>query len=92
MKDIFIKIDKSEDGFLTRDELWLFIKAVDCPQLQRMTMDQFEDQVFSRCMAAKRGLFIGKFSLSDFNEFLDEITMAAFFSRTREVEQTAVCW
>jgi len=79
VKDIFVKIDKSEDGFLTRDELWLFIKAVDCPQLQRMTMDQFEDQVFSRCMAAKRGLFIGKFSLSDFNEFLDEITMAAFF-------------
>ena len=76
---MFAAIDKSDDGILSREELWGFIKSVNCPLMQSMTEEEFERDVYSRCLGEKRGSLHDKFSRDDFIEFMEEYAMRIFF-------------
>ena len=78
--EMFAAIDKSDDGILSREELWRFIKSVNCPLMQSMTEEEFEKEVYSRCLGEKRGSLHDKFSREDFIGFMQEYAMRVFFA------------
>ena len=77
--DMFEAVDKSADGILSRDELWKFIKSIDCPIMKAMTVEDFETNVYSRCLQPNRGALNDTFTLNDFVEMMEDYTMKVFF-------------
>ena len=77
--EMFAAVDQSDDGILSREELWHFIKSIKCPLMQSMTKEEFEKQVYSRCLGEDRGPLHDVFNREDFIEFMEEYAMKIFF-------------
>lgn len=75
---MFISIDKSEDGILSREDLWNFVKSINRPMMQEMTRETFEEEVYSRCEDENRGVLFQKFTLDDFKAFMEECALKEF--------------
>ena len=88
--NLFAALDEDEDGILSDEELWSFIKSINCPILQKMSREDFEEEVYSRCMDEERGLFQDKFIREDFITWMEEYSMKIFFDEADNDEDGIV--
>ena len=76
--ELFATIDSDGDGILSSEELWRFIKSFNCPVLQAITREEFDSEVYGRCL--NRESLRDKFCRDDFVEFMEEYAMRVFFA------------